>query len=114
MDLSSPELLIAAASMLTAIVAVFRSFSQSRKDKNDATLTITQSYSGLIDDYQEQLKEVKEDNNAFRKRIKSLEEKAERDRQHILKLELQLSQAFERISVLEGENETLKASRTHE
>jgi phage shock protein A len=107
MNLSS-ELLLALAAIVTAIVAVFRSFSQSRTARSNEILNITQSYANLVDDYQQQIGEVKGDNSTLKERIRTLEQKMAEARQHTLGLELQLSQALERISVLEGENEALR------
>jgi SMC interacting uncharacterized protein involved in chromosome segregation len=104
MNLSS-ELLLAIAAIITAMVAVARSFSQGK-------FNVVQSYGSLVDDYQQQIKEVKEDNSTLKERIKTLEQKAVEDRQRTLELELQLSQALERISVLEGENEALRTRTT--
>ena len=107
----SPELLIAVASMLTAMIAVFRSLSLGYKDKSEAALAISQGYGGLVEDYQQQLKEFKDDNAKSQERIKILEDAAKRDGKKILELELKLSQALERIAVLEGENESLRERR---
>jgi TolA-binding protein len=93
--------LLAIAAIVTAIVAVINSLSQGRKLRSDETVNIGKSYKDLIDEYQEQLRELKEE-------IRSLRDKAAQDRNRILGLELRLSQALERISVLEGENASLR------
>ena len=86
--------ILAVGAILTAIVAVINSFSTSRKSKGDAAAAISQGYSGLVDDYQEQLKTLKEDNAFLQGKVKEL-------RSEVLELQLKLSQALERISVLE-------------
>lgn len=93
--------LLAIGAIVTAIVAVINSFSTSRKSKGDAAASISQGYGGLIDDYQEQLRTLKEDNALLQDKVTKL-------RSEVLELQLKLSQALERISVLEGENEVLQ------
>ncbi len=104
MNLSS-ELLLAIAAIITAVVAVARSFTQNRAE-------VVKGYDSLVDDYRQQVKEVKADNLTLKERIAALEQKAKEDKKHVLKIEWQLSQALERISVLEGENETLRGRIT--
>jgi len=62
---------------------------------------VVTAYSELTDDY-------RLDNSDLRQRIEKLEAKTELQHQTILRLELEMSQARERISVLEAENEILQ------
>ena len=122
----SPELLTAIGGLLLAIVAVANSvFTRRKIDKELAiakeklaiekplirsqeTRNIGQTYGELVDnlqeqvrDGQEQIKEVKDENELLRNKMTEMR----------LEFELKLSQAFERISVLEEENAILRGSK---
>jgi predicted RNase H-like nuclease (RuvC/YqgF family) len=100
--------LLAIAAIITAIVAVINSFTQGRKTRTDEASAINQNYKNLVDDYQRRLEELKGDNQNLSERIKQLEEKSLENKKKMTNLESQLWQALERISVLEGENASLR------
>lgn len=122
----TPEMLAAVSGLVLAIVAVANSFFSSRKFnrelelaakkfanerpllKSQETLNIGMTYEGLVNQYQERVREVESQIKEVEAENKLLHEKI---RQMRLEFDLKLSQALERIEVLEEENELLRGGR---
>ena len=93
--------LLAIAALVTAAVAVVNSIFQARSSAN-------QDYKNLVDDYQERIKELKEEVKVLGEENQKLRAGDIENKKRMANIESQLWQALERISVLEGENESLR------
>jgi len=89
------------ATLLVAIAALAGWFVTWKKSQAEIEIGTVTAASELIDDY-------RQDNADLRQRLTTLEQKLETQHQKILKLELELFQAWERITALETENEILE------
>jgi chromosome segregation ATPase len=108
----NPEFLLAVAAVVTAGVAIYRSFSESKKNIGDAASGVGAGYSQLVNDLQEELAGAKTEIRALREEIRAIREAHDQQvreyKERSARLEANLYQALERISVLEGENELLR------
>ena len=89
------------ATLIVAIAALAGWFVTWKKSNAEIEIGTVAAASELIDDY-------RLDNTDLRQRLTALEQKLEMQHQKILKLELELFQAWERITALETENEILE------
>ena len=96
------SIITALAGVAVAFVALRKSSAERASLKADATATLTDAASNLIDDLQVEVKRLRE-------RIESLECKLLAQADIIRDLQARLSAADDRIAALEAENERLEA-----
>lgn len=87
------------ATLITAIAAFVAAIIAISKFK---TVDVAMAAAELLDDHREEIKRLKQ-------KVSYLEKRDEENRRQIMRLSLELEQARDRISVLEGENERLLA-----
>ena len=93
--------LTAIAALIGSLVAIGKLMADKRKQSVEASTSIVQSATELIDDYRQEIKRLRD---GLRERDATIQE------QHvkIMKLELEVHQAWERITALESRVEELE------
>lgn len=104
----SAETYVAIAAVITAFVALWRSFGERSKIKADTAVSISSAYDKLVNDLQQQIESARQEISSLKKDLQALQTQRTEERLRIVELQTQLHQAVERISVLEGENELLR------
>ena len=111
---------IAAISAISGVIAGYialRKLPVERKAaETETTATMVKGvYGPILDDLQSRIDDLEQDRQRQRVRIEELQtqvdmsrKRSDEDREKLLRVQLQLEQAFERIAALEAENEVLQ------
>jgi chromosome segregation ATPase len=87
--------------------------AEAEKLRAETAATIGAAYAGLVDDLQEQLKDLRARADASEKRIGDLEAALGKEQKRVADLSRKLAQAVKRIAELEQENACLREKNEH-
>jgi len=117
MDNATLSAIVIAITSLAGSIIAYRKFSAESKlardalkieSENKAVFATSEMVDDLRTDRQYLRDEIDKLKSEFQSVVDTLNRKLDKNRMQILKLQYELSSAGERISVLEGENETLR------
>ena len=106
----------AISGVIAGYIAIRRFPSEQKAVEAETTATLVKSvYGEMLEDLRVRIDDLEKDRRQQQTRIEELQtqvdvsrKRSDEDREKLLRVQLQLEQAFERIAVLESENEILQ------